>query len=363
MAILLPASIARADGDSDGPSVRLGGYIQPQFQYRQNDAKAPSDQDSFKLRRARLIATAEKQVDVVDLTATVEAELAPEFQLLDAYLTARAELESVKKLGITVDAGQVKAPFSRQDLLSDANLAFVDKAEIASLAPDRQIGARLGADLPVGPMFVRATGGMFDGEGRNQPQNINDAYLYAGRFEIGYGDRNRKLAESDLDDATYAIAGGSIAHNTIASGSGRDKQISFGYDLAVGTHGASAAFEYLEVRHFQLGTGNADFHANGFAVQANYILPIANVEGGQLEVGGRVEEIDRNDTIPIAQPGDPNQSLREYTGVLSYYQRGHSLKAQLTYTHVTEVEDVDSTGRDATFGNDTAILQVTYRME
>lgn len=363
VAILLAATAAHADSDDTGPSVSVGGYIQPQFQYRQNDDKAPADQDSFKIRRARLIATAAKQVDVVDLTATVEAELAPEFQLLDAYVTARAEIAAAKHLGVTLDAGQVKAPFSRQELLGDANLAFVDKAEIASLAPDRQIGARLGTDLPIGPMFVRITGGMFNGEGRNQPQNINDEYLYAGRFELGYGDRGRKLAESDLDGATYAVAAASVAHNIVATGTGRDKQISFGYDLSVGTHGASAAFEYTEVRHFQLGTGNPDFHANGFAVQANYILPIDNVEGGQFEVGARVEEIDRNDTVPIAQPGDPEQSLREITGVLSYYQRGHSLKAQLTYTHVTEVEDVDSTGMDATFGNDTALLQVTYRME
>ena len=39
----------------------------------------------------------------------------------------------------------------------------------------------------------------------------------------------------------------------------------------------------------------------------------------------RFEEIDRNDTLPIVGLGDPNQSLRYYTGVLSWYQHGHDL--------------------------------------
>jgi hypothetical protein len=94
-------------------------------------------------------------------------------------------------------------------------------------------------------------------------------------------------------------------------------------------------------------------------------LPKAFPPLGQasIEIGVRVEEIDRNDTVPIALPGDPEQSVRGYTGVVSYYLRGHTLKAQLAVSHLTELEDKTVLDEDAAFDNDQVLLQVTYRLE
>jgi hypothetical protein len=80
-------------------------------------------------------------------------------------------------------------------------------------------------------------------------------------------------------------------------------------------------------------------------------------------VGARIEEIDRNDTVPITAAGEAEQSLRYYTGAVSYYQRGHALKAQLSYSRIDELEDETQTGADATYDNDTVLFQITYRME
>jgi hypothetical protein len=76
-----------------------------------------------------------------------------------------------------------------------------------------------------------------------------------------------------------------------------------------------------------------------------------------------VEEIDRNDTIPIPAPADPAQSVRSLTAVASYYLRMHTLKAQLAFTHFEELEDQTASGAKATFDNDQLLLQVTYRLE
>jgi hypothetical protein len=345
----------------ESPVVSVGGYVQPQFMYRQDDELAPEDEDGFRLRRARLTAGAKATGAGLDVAVKVEAELSPEFQLLDGYVTvARAFPYGVR---LAIDAGQVKAPFSRQELLSDANLQFVDKAQIAALAPDRQIGGRVAVSAPTGPVWVELAGGMFNGDGRNQLQNIDEDYLFTGRLAVGYGSRDRALAESDLDDATYAIVAGSAGRNVLASGDASEKQILLGADIAAGWRGVSVGFEYLTVHHFFTNSEVGDYHANGFAAQAGYLLPFRIGDSGRLEIAARVEEIDRNDTVPIEMPGDPNQSLRLYTGAISFYLRGHAAKAQLAYSHVQEVEDVDRTRRDATYGNDNVLLQLTYKLE
>jgi hypothetical protein len=356
-----PAPDPELAADAPTSTVTLGGYLQPQGLYRQDDERAPSDEDGFKVRRARLAALGKTTSAGLDLSAFVEAELTPEFQLLDAYVTVARVLPA--EVRVALDAGQVKAPISRQELMSDANLAFVDKALFASLAPSRQIGARAAVGAPVGPVWAELTGGVFNGEGRNQVENVDENFLYTGRLAVGYGGRGRALMESDLDGATFVVVGGSVGRNILSSGDASEKLIYNGVDVAAGAKGVSVGFEYLLVKHFITGSELPDYHTNGFEAHATYLLPFTLCGGGRLEVGARLEEVDRNDTIPIEMVGDPNQSLRLYSGAVSYYLRGHSLKAQLTYSHVQEVEDVDRTGRDATYPNDLVQLQLTYRLE
>ena len=133
--------------------------------------------------------------------------------------------------------------------------------------------------------------------------------------------------------------------------------------------GVSGAFEYLQAKHEFRGAPTAmlasNYKANGFAAQLAYLLPVKlpPLREARFELGVRVEEIDRNDTIPIPAIGDPTQSVREITGVVSYYLRMHSLKAQLAVSHFTELEDKTAIGGDATYQNDQLLLQVTYRLE
>lgn len=340
------------------PRWSLGGYLQPQLRLRQDDPVAPADEDGFAVRRARITARAERTAARVTVSADLEAELTPTFQLLDAYVTVRSCL--VGGGAWRLDAGQVKAPVSRQTLLSDSRLGFVDKAELATLAPDRQLGVLATLDVPHAP-GVRVSAGMFDGEGRNNGGNVDQRFLYASRVAFAPLGAEVGLAESNLG-GDYLVVAGSAARQTRDAGDGLATQTTLGADVAFGWRGVSGTFEYLQVRHDASAASGVDYRANGVVAQLAYLVPVAALRD-HLEVGVRWEEIDRNDTVPIVRPSDPNQSLRYFTGALNWYQHGHDLKLQVSASHIVEVEDLDVDGDPATYPNDTLLVQGTFRID
>ncbi len=353
-------------------SVSVGGYLQPQFRWRQNSA-VQGDQNGFKFARARLILLAQTHAGNLDLSASVETELQPQFAMLDAYgSVARTFGESghgttALRGKVQLDVGQMRTPISRQQMLSDSRLSFVDKAQIATIAPDRDLGAKLTIAPPKTP--ARLLVGVFNGEGRNQVENINESYLYAARLEISPAGRDNAIAES-VFNGTQLTLGLSYGHNKLSSTATATEKLTYlGADIFGVYKGLSAAFEYLVVKHaFEGGDPSmqlADYKANGWAAQVAYLFPVRlpPYRQARLELGARIEEIDRNDVIPISQPGDPNQSVRELTGVLTYYLRMHNLKAQLVFNRFDEIEDRTVVGADAKYKNDQVIAQVTYRME
>ena len=363
LALAAPAAAQPAPATDDKVAVTVGGYVQPAATYRQDDDTVVPDEDGFRVRRARLVAAASRAIERTTFTAFVEAELTPDFQLLDAYVTAAADFKDLIRSTLTLDAGQVKAPISRQELLSDSALAFPDKAELASLAPGRQIGVRLAIETAISTLIsTKLSAGMFNGEGRNLLSNVDEKYLFAGRLEVTAGAR-RKLAESDFDGGAYVTAALSVGRNDRVLGGGDEEVTLVGFDVAGAWNGVSGAFEYLQAQHDFDNVMQTPYRANGFATHLAYLLPFELAARGRLEVAARIEEIDRNDEVAITAPGEAEQSLRYYTGAVSYYQRGHSLKAQLSYSHIDEVEDRTQAGSVATYKNDTVLFQITYRME
>lgn len=356
-----PAPVAAVKPDippEDQWSIRPGGFLQPEFRMRQDAPGAPDDTDGFRLVRARLTATGVGKVGPLEVGAYFEMELQPAFSLYDAYVTVAHRLTADDL--ISLDAGQMRVPISRQQLLSDTRLSFVDKAQIGSIAPDRDLGARLTYARP----HIRVMAGAFNGEGRDQGQNINESYLEAGRVEITPIGEQAPYAESAFA-GTWLSIGASVGHDRLTPGSYTEKETFLGADLSGSWHGLSGTFEYLQVQHdFSQATGGVslqpNYKANGFTAQVAYLLPLTI---GALEIGARVEEIDRNDQTPIVSIGDPNQSERIYSGVISYYLKQHRAKLQLQYSHFDEIENKTATGQDATYDNDQLLLQLTYRVE
>ncbi|MEZ4400214.1 MAG: porin [Kofleriaceae bacterium] len=340
-----------------GFDLHAGGYLQPQLRLRQDDPVAAFDEDGFRLRRARLTADAVRTLGRVQVTAELEVELTPDTRLLDGSVAVAGCL--LDGGGWRLEAGQFRVPVSRQSMMSDSRLALVDKAELASLAPDRQIGVMGTVILPHVPA-VRLSTGVWNGEGINQGGNVDQRFLYAGRLEVRALGRAEPLAGSALG-GRYLWAGLSGASQRQDSGGAVERQVTVGGELAFGLAGASGTVEYLQVKHTFTGSTQPAYRANGVTAELAYLIP--GVPGpGRYEVAARFEEIDRNDTVPIVRIGDPNQSLRYYTGGLSWYVDGHDLKLQATGSHIVEVEDRDAQGRDARYANDTLLVQVTARI-
>lgn len=343
-------------------SIQVGGYLQPQLRLREN-SPVQFDQNGFRFARVRPTLQAETRLGDLTLSAHLEAELQPTFALQDAFLTASYPLPG--RGGIAIDAGQLRVPISRQQLLSDSRLSFVDKAQLAlrhpagvSLAPGRDLGARATLIVPEVPQ-VAITVGAFDGEGPNQVENINESLFYAGRLEITPIGK-ATLAESAFGD-TFVTLAASAGRNKLAT----ETVTYLGADLAGSWKGLSGSVEYLRADHDGTSAGAIDYVGQGWVAQVAYLLPIAlpPVARARLELAARVEEIDRNDTTPIAQPGDPEQSVREYTACVSYYLRAHSVKVQLALSRFDELEDRTVQQQDATYANDQLLLQLTYRLE
>jgi hypothetical protein len=345
-------------------SMSFGGFLQPQMRFRQ-DSDVQGDTEGFRFARARVTALASTHAGNLDVSAYIEGELQPNFVLFDAFATVGRRLGGDGR--IEIEAGQMRVPISRQQMLSDKKVSFVDKAQLSTLVPDRDLGLKVNLAVPK-IKYVRLLAGIYNGEQKNQIENINQKFLYAARLELSPFGRDRPLAESAFD-GKFATIGLSYGHNVVLSGANDEKLRYYGIDVSAAYRGLSASFEYLEVLHsFRGGDPMAlppDFRSNGFNLQLNYLLPVrlAPHRQARVEVGARVEEIDRNDVVAIAQPGDPNQSVRLITGVVSYYLRGHGLKAQLAATRFDEIETRTAVGADATYANNQLLLQLTYVLE
>jgi hypothetical protein len=348
--------------DAEPWSLRPGFFVQEQYRTKQNSV-VQNDQDGFRLARARVTATGAGQVGDFQLSSYFEAEMQPQFSLYDAYVSISKPLPNNGVL--TLDLGQMRVPISRQQLISDTRRAWVDAAQIQSIAPDRDLGMKLWY-VPSQLHMVRVIGGIFNGEGRNQVQNINERYFWAGRIEVTPLGDVQPYAESAFAGNWLSFAF-NAGHNVLTPGVYEEKQITWGYDVSGCWHGLSGSFEYLQVNHYYEGNPSMfpgkDYHANGFVAQLNYMLPIRLYRDTRLEIGARVEEIDRDDTDPIEMAGDPNQSQRIYTGVISYYLRQHQMKIQVAGYHYTQIENKTATGMDATYPEDQILAQVTYRVE
>ncbi|HVV82135.1 MAG TPA: porin [Kofleriaceae bacterium] len=354
-----PPGDAVVDAEPSSHELTIAGYVQPQLRFRQDDPVASGDEDGFRIRRGRVELVDRERWARLELMARVELEVAGTPELMDGYVSAGSCLRG--RGHWELDAGQLKVPFSREEILSDARLSFVEKPDLASLAPDRQMGAAGALTVPYLP-WVNLSGGVFDGEGRNQSSNVDQRFLWAGRAEVRPLGRKVALAESDLG-GDYVVVGGSLAQNRVQTGNDVERVRYFGGDVAFGWHGLSGEAEYLEVHHHRRNGGQPDFHGNGVNVQLAYLLPLPGRWAHHLELGARMDEIDRNDTIPIERPGDDNQSLRSYHLAATWYQHGHDLKLQVDAAHIVEVEAITRNRVDATYDNDTVLIQATYRLE
>jgi phosphate-selective porin OprO/OprP len=167
-----------------GKALQVSGLLQARYQgYEQ-----PTAINSFDMHRARLDVKG-------DLDPNWSYEIYTEFagttKLLDAYTTYRiADF-------LKFTAGQFKVPFSAESLNSDAQLEFIDRAQVVEALAGRSkdvIGNQNGRDIgaQVGGNFVKLDDhylfeyefGVFNGAGYDVTADNNNHKDIAGRLVI-----------------------------------------------------------------------------------------------------------------------------------------------------------------------------------
>ncbi len=110
-----------------------------------------------------------------------------------------ARLEFDRLRDFTVWVGQFKVPFSRQRVISSANMNFVDRSIVnAEFNLDRDIGVQVMSKDLGGLGKLAYYAGVFMGEGRNAFELSDFGMLYVGRLEVLPFGKFEDYVEGDL---------------------------------------------------------------------------------------------------------------------------------------------------------------------
>lgn len=325
----------------------LYGWAQPRFTWQEADDRPEVNfqpNAAFTVNRARLGTAASfgKWGRV-----QFELELAREVgQPFDAFVVVSPV--HTEKVNLSLQAGQFRVPFSRQNLINSMSYQFADMAYFVrpSFIVDRDLGAMLTADLWDGRLRLQA--GVWNGNepGRGQTQNLDPYFLGAARVEISPLGRPPRF-EGDLrpleeQRRPLVTLGFGVMRNRL-----EDKHFDrkyLGADLAAYYRGASLYAElYYHVDDPLTTVGpsaTTRVRQMGWNVQAGYFLPLPWVRE-HLEIVGRVEQFDPNMDVkaPVNDNGardlDQSNPTWGYMGFLfgaNYFlNHSHTLKAQVSY--------------------------------
>jgi len=332
--------------------LNFGGRLQ--FRYTFNDydlnSASKSDTSQFDAKRIRLIA--QGYAYSKDLTFKLEFDpraYASDTKkgLIETYLNYRLIDE------VQIKVGQMKTPFTRQELTSDGALQFVDRSIVVdAFKPTYDIGAMLNGKIANGLAYYYA--GVFGGGGQTSTRNTNDNMFVARAVVNPLGDMTSYEADLDGSAKPLLSIGGNYFRNTLnktttTSGSTTTNTLdntlsnyatssgwlgkglatisptgttidkidvdSYGADLAFKWMGLSLQGEYL-LGQAESQSSNKLLRAQGFYAQAGYmIIP------KKLEAAFRYSYLDPNRDVK-------NDHVIETIGAVSYYFDKNNLKLQ-----------------------------------
>jgi hypothetical protein len=351
------------------PEIHASGILQSALSWQQHDSSVTvaNPQDSgFSLQHARLNVNALYDFGAVTLFAQLEAEMVPQFGLLDAFISAAGKLTHGGDWQIVF--GQHLVPFSRETYTPIWKFQFQTPAQLTTLTPNRQLGASAQLAVPYAS-WLELSAGLYNGDGVNTPQNLDNRFMYVGRiafrplgpFVRWIGPRGTP-SEGGFGPTTVSFAF-DVMYNNQLLGDYYQKTLQLGADAYFCWHGLSGYAEYLYGKvYYPSGAAKQNYTQYGAALQAGYLLPIPGFLRERIEVAFRFEAVAPNTVVPLVSAGDPTQARASYTPQITYYQFGHALKASVAYVHNQEIDKVDSQGRRATYNNDSFTLQIAGRL-
>lgn len=240
-------------------------------------------------------------------------------KIKDAYLEVRPTGRDYR-----VQFGQMKAPFSLQQLTSSGRLQFVERAPTDSkFVPGRDTGLQVNGTAAGRKLGYGA--GVFNGSGEALPQN-NGSYLYVARVfvnPLGPYQPAEGAVEGLSRPVVHAGAGvhtGKAIRGRTAAGviEDVDNQTALNAEVAFKTGRFFSAAEYFWMRDEQHNpVSGPDIDSRGYYLQAGFML-----RPRTIEVGARYSAVDGDTSIA-------DSDVREVRGVVGYFLRDHNVKLQV----------------------------------
>ncbi len=318
------------------------GFVIPSFSWIQDDPAAITAQDGFQLA-ARL--GAEAKLGVAPIGARVEVELTPDPLLRDGLVWYQPTSF------FRVDAGQFKVPYSAGYLASDTRRLLPATPQAYADMTGRDMGVMLTGSLPVADEN-RATVqlGVFNGEGANRLQNVNQRYLYAVRGVVTpFGARSKVYEGSD--GKLYLGVGGGWTYNWIGQDDSSEEVNQYEGELQFAWSIVSLQAEILLGQHAFASASVADYAQSGWYGTVATFVPAPWMKQ-HVQLVARVGQAEPDDQVVGEVSGQVLPNTRELTGGLNLYwirptARGpdgpvsnpfHDVKLQLAYSHFQELE-------------------------
>ncbi len=233
--------------------------------------------------------------------------------LRDAYL------DFTKYQMSQLRVGQFKVPFSTAVLTSSGSLQFVDRTlALVGFTPGRDQGLMVSGKTNEKKFGYMA--GVFNGNGRNQPSNNNEEYLYAVRVNF---DPNGpyKLSEGAIDDpqkVNWTIGGAWTQSANDPAGVEDVTILNFFFGLK--HHMFSMIGEYFD-KTSDFITGEID--SDSFYLQTGlFVVP------EKFEVAVRYAQRDPNTAVD-------DDEVEEARAAVGWFWMKHRYKLQLDYGVIT----------------------------
>lgn len=338
LAALAAASPASAAPDAEPTfAVQPYGFVVPSFTYIADDPRALTAQDGAALA-ARIGVDSRLAVgkSAGAVAARIEVELTPEPQLKDAVVSYRPVSF------LRFDGGQFKVPYGLGYLASDTRRLLPSTPQAYTDLTNRDMGLTLTASLPIRQRVIASVqGGVFNGEGPNRLQNVNQRYLYAVRGVITpFGARDRVFEGSD--GALYLGLGGGWVYNYIGADASAEEINQYAGELQFAWNVVSLQGEYLAGTHAFANAAVQDYAQNGWYGTLGLFVP-APWTRDHLQLVARVGEAEPDDEVVGDFAGQVAPHAREYTGGVNLYwvappRAFHDLKLQLAYSAFEELE-------------------------
>ena len=340
--------------DGGFAQVTLIGLLQMQLVPWQGDdalivSGDPADNPGARIRRARLGFKGWAWGDT-EFELSMQAEPGG-MGLLDAWVAYRG------LTGISFVVGAKKLPYSRFAMMGAGDGALADRPlGVRAMAPFRQVGLTIEGDIGNG--ILRWALGAYNGFSRSQ--SFNEGYRETVALEGNRFTRLAYVARAEL--APFGPVGDGIPDFSRA-GFRMGVGGSFYYDdgKTVSTYGyevdliiKSCGFHFLAEFLSDSASPSddpttdpvipSDVDRMALVAEAGYLLI-----GEELGMTARFEWLDDNTELPN------NGDQIAISGGVQYYLRRQHMKAQLEYTHRTELEGLS-------LDNDSLLLQVQFEL-